>query len=222
MNEQEILEQIESHRRAIRELEARLRELPNKSWIPSGFYTSYYVLTGLILGLFAAWVSLGFNVVGALLSGLEPLKLMRVYATFFDGENALRMGQGGMMFIVALMLHSATGAVVGTPLHVVYSRFFGGHSLLRRALNGVWLGIVMWIVNFYLLLSWIQPLVLGWLDVPGPHEAFILREIPFWVAALTHICFTVTMLVLQPYWTFDPRNYRVPSTSVGEETQAHG
>jgi hypothetical protein len=214
MNEQELLLQIEAHRRAIEELEARLQRLStgNRSWVPGGFYTSYYVLMGLILGLLAAWVSLAFNVVGALISGLEPLKLIRVYATFFDGENALATTQGGMMFVVALMLHSATGAVVGAPLHVVYSRFFSGHTVGRRLLNGVWLGIVMWIVNFYLLLSWVQPLVLDWLGVAGAHEAFILREIPFWVAAVTHICFTVTMLVMQPYWSFDARNYASTSS----------
>jgi len=215
MNEQEIQEQIQAHRRAIEELEARLEQMSTRgrSWIPRGFYTAYHALMGLLLGLFAAWVALAFNVVGALLSGLEPLKLMRVYATFFDGENALQSAQGGMMFVVALMLHSATGAVVGAPLHVVYSRYFPNHPLGRRLLNGVWLGIVMWIVNFYLLLSWIQPLVLGWLGVAGAHEAFILREIPFWVAALTHICFTVTMLVVQPYGTFDARNYGTAAVS---------
>jgi hypothetical protein len=34
---------------------------------------------------------------------------------------------------------------------------------------------------------------------------YIIDEIPVWVAALTHICFALTMLMLQPYWAFDPQ-----------------
>ena len=49
---------------------------------------SYYLLMGSAVGLYAAWFTLALNVFGAILLGLEPLKLLRVYATFFMGAEA--------------------------------------------------------------------------------------------------------------------------------------
>ena len=63
------------------------------------------------------------------------------------------------------------------------------------------LALVLWVVNFYLLLSWIQPLLFGghWMVDP--------QFLPPWVAALTHLVFGWTMAVIYPWGMYEP--YRV-------------
>jgi len=151
---------------------------------------------GSAVGVYAAWFSLALNVLGSLSVGQEPLKLLRVYATFFMGAEALgQAANQGVTLFLALVLHSGTGAVVGMPLYLVYHRRFGHHETTMRAINGVWLGIVMWVVNYYLLLSWFQPMVLRWVAYDGEIQPYIIRNIPFWVAALTHIAFVEVVLL---------------------------
>lgn len=55
-------------------------------------------------------------------------------------------------------------------------------------LAGTGYGIAIWVVNFYGILSWLQPLLHG--------EAFILTEIPIAVAVLTHICYGLTVALV--------------------------
>ncbi len=206
MDVSQLQDEVRQQRQALEELEQKLSKIsgkPEKSWYRSGFYTSYYVIAGLILGALAAWVSLGFNVLGAWISFGDPFRLLRVYATFFGGAAILDGKQDGIAILLALILHSATGAVVGAPIHVVFSRFVAGMTLQKRVLAGIVLGLVMWMINFYGILSWLQPMVSGGRQ--------IIEQIPMWVAALTHISFTLTMLMLQPYWAFDP--LRVQSRS---------
>jgi hypothetical protein len=198
MDLSELQLQIEKQRRVLQELECELERQagrPVKSWYRSGFYTSYYLMAGLFLGTLASWVSLAFNVAGAWLTYGDPLRLLRVYATFFGGDSVLTGAGAGVAMLLALILHSATGAVVGAPIHVVYSRYVMHSTIQKRLLVGVVLGVVMWLVNFYALLSWLQPLVSG--------GTWIVDQIPWWVALLTHVSFTLTMLLLQPYWTFN-------------------
>jgi len=58
------------------------------------------------------------------------------------------------------------------------------------------LALAIWVVNFYGILSWLQPLLLG--------GSWILTSIPWWVGALTHLVFGWTMLLVQPLGTFVP------------------
>ena len=97
-------------------------------------------------------------------------------------------------------LHLVTGAVVGMPLDAVYERVFSGHGRRWRALNGVWLGLVMWLINFYATLSWLQPGTLGVIGARGEASAYILAGMPAWVAALTHVCFVEIVLLLPLVW----------------------
>jgi hypothetical protein len=206
MDVSRLQDEVRQQRQALEELEQKLSKIsgkPEKSWYRSGFYTSYYVIAGLILGALAAWVSLAFNVLGAWVAFGDPFRLLRVYATFFGGATILDGQQDGIAILLALILHSATGAVVGAPIHVVFSRFVAGMTVQKRIVAGVALGIAMWVINFYGILSWLQPMVSG-----GQH---IIDEIPIWVAALTHICFALTMMVLQPYWAFDPQRIQARS-----------
>jgi hypothetical protein len=46
------------------------------------------------------------------------------------------------------------------------------------------------------IVSWLQPLLVG--------QAYILRLMPFWVAALTHIVYGLTLGLLQPLGRFIP------------------
>ncbi len=132
---------------------------------------------------------------------MQPFELLRVYATFFMGGAPIDGASDiGVILGMAMGLHLATAAVVGMPLYVVYERVFGGHGLRRRALNGVWLGLVMWGINFYAILSWLQPTTLRVIGAQGEASAFILQAMPPWVAALTHICFVEIVLLAPLVW----------------------
>jgi hypothetical protein len=57
------------------------------------------------------------------------------------------------------------------------------------------MGLGVWVVNFYLILSWLQPLLLG--------DNWIVRLVPVWVGALTHLSFAWTMLVGEFWGKFE-------------------
>lgn len=197
--------------RELADLRARVAELeeetaaaepPSLEWT-RGYYLTYYATTGFFLGMIAAIASLVFNIVGALVVGLHPLQLIRVYLTFGMGGRALDLhlhgGEGGLMLIIGCCLYIATGMLLGTLFQVVLSRFAGQAGLGQRMVLASALALTVWIVNFYLLLSWIQPLLFG--------GNWIVALIPWWVAALTHLVFGWTMALVYPLGTFEP--YRV-------------
>jgi len=169
------------------------------------YYPSYYATTGFFLGMFGAIASLAFNVVGAWLVGLHPLQLIRVYLTFGMGERALHLqlkgGDEGLALIVGIKLYIVTGMLLGIVFQLVLSRFADRDSLAKRLLIASLLGSAVWIVNYYLLLSWIQPLLFG--------GNWIVREIPWWVAVLTHLVFGWTMAVLYPLGKYEPYQVRM-------------
>jgi hypothetical protein len=184
------------------EEEATAAEQPSLEWT-RGYYLTYYATTGFFLGMLAAVASLVVNIVGALAVGLHPLQLIRVYLTFGMGGRALDLhlhgGEGGLMLIIGCCLYIATGMLLGTLFQVVLSRFAGQAGLGQRMVLASAVALTVWIVNFYLLLSWIQPLLFG--------GNWIVALIPWWVAALTHLVFGWTMALVYPLGTFEP--YRV-------------
>lgn len=197
--------------RELAELRARVAELeeettaaepPSLEWT-RGYYLTYYATTGFFLGMLAAVASLVVNIVGALVVGLHPLQLIRVYLTFGMGGRALDLhlhgGEGGLMLIIGCCLYIATGMLLGALFQVVLSRFAGQAGLGQRMVLASALALTVWIVNYYLLLSWIQPLLFG--------GNWIVALIPWWVAALTHLVFGWTMALVYPLGTFEP--YRV-------------
>lgn len=200
MDANEIRRLIAHHRKVIEGLEEELRHVESggTSWVPQRFYTAYYILAGVLIGIAAAWVTLILNVLGSWLidPDHDPLKLMRVYATVFAGREALGTNQAAILMLSA-GIHTLTGAVCGAPIHVVVSRFFPGLELVARVIAGIVLGIVMWVVNFYGILSWLQPLLV--------EETIIIRDIPVWVAILNHVAFTLLVLLMQPLGTFTLR-----------------
>ena len=58
------------------------------------------------------------------------------------------------------------------------------------------LSLAVWLVNFYGILYWLQPLLFG--------GRWIVDLIPWWVAAPTHLVFGWTMVVLYPLGRYRP------------------
>ena len=187
----------------VTQLEAEVETGPprDRAWT-RGYYLTYYATAGFFLGMIAAVSSLLFNVVGALSVGEHPLQLIRVYLTFGLGSRALDLEldqHSGLTLIIGCCLYIATGMLLGIIFQLVLSRLADRASLAKRLVIASMLAILVWFVNYYLLLSWIQPLLFG--------GNWIITEIPSWVAVLTHLVFGWTMAALYPLGKFEP--YRV-------------
>lgn len=196
---QEIEEEIASHRRAIADLEAELEAtggvLSPHPWPPPGFYFTFYAVVGGILGILGSLASFLFNVFGSLVVNQEPYRILRVYGTVFLGRNALTTDNLNFFMLVAVV-HFSVGALAGAVFHVALNRYFPGASGAKQIGLGAAYGLLMWIVNFYFILLWLEPALVG--------HAYVLELMPFWVAALTHVVYGVTLGLLQPLGRFTP------------------
>lgn len=186
---------IREHLDAIRDLQEEEAQTSPGGWPPRGYYLLWHVVVGMMLGLIGGAVSLTANVVGAPLFGLHPLQLIRVYLTFPMGEAALT-DAGGKVLTVGCILYLLTGAIYGIVFHLVLSTSFTKSSALRRFLAATILGLVIWVINFYGILLWLQPALLG--------GDWIVNLVPFWVAALTHLAFAWTVLAIEFWARFVP------------------
>ncbi len=166
-----------------------------KPWTPPDYYAVYHVLAGMVLGFIAASASLVFNVVGAAMVGKHPLELIRVYLTFPLGESALTLSSG-FSLAAGCCLYLGTGMVGGIPFHIVLSRYFDDASFAKRFMVASLLGIGVWLINFYAFLSWAQPMLIG--------GNWIVEQVPFVVAMLTHLIFAWTMLLVDHWGRFVP------------------
>jgi hypothetical protein len=191
---EEIERQIERHRLAIAELEAKLPGPAAATWPPPGFYLTFYVVAGTIIGILGSLASFLFNVAGSLVLQQDPLRFLRVYGTVFLGQEALTTDDLNFFMLVAVV-HFSVGAMAGAVFHVFINRFFPVGAL-RQILLGAAYGLLMWVVNFYLVLSWLEPALVG-------HD-YVLQLMPAWVAALTHLVYGVTLGALQPLGRFIP------------------
>ncbi|MBI5396790.1 MAG: hypothetical protein HZA91_15960 [Verrucomicrobia bacterium] len=169
------------------------------AWAPSGYYTMFHVLAGSILGMVGAAASLFFNVVGSLVVGQHPLQIIRVYLTFPLGERALSM-ESGLVPALGCCLYLATGALYGVGFHLVMSRWFANAAAPARLGVATALGLGLWGINYYAILSWLQPMCFG--------GTWIVQLIPWWVGALTHLVFAWTMLAIEPWAKFEPYRHR--------------
>lgn len=200
--------------REIEQLEQRLSELqaslggdgsPERHEELGHYYLAYYATTGFLLGIFGACTSLMLNVVGSLawpyLRGgpnMHALRLIQVYLTFPLGKSALDT-EGGIALAIGCCLYIGTGMIYGMIYQVIFSRFFPKAGLLRRIVVASVISIAIWLVNFYGILSWLQPLLFG--------GRWILDLVDWWVAALTHLVFGWTMALVYPLGVYHP--YRV-------------
>ncbi len=193
----------EAKQRALEELRGEVARLELElsqeqkvgQWPPRGYYTAYHVLAGFVLGMFGAGTSLLFNVIGSLMVGQHPLQLIRVYLTFPLGEDALTI-DGGVTLAVGCCLYLCTGMLLGIPFHLLLTGKLAKASFTARLLGVSALALAIWLLNFYVLLSWLQPLLFG--------GRWIVDLIPWWVASLTHLIFGWTMLLVQPLGEFVP------------------
>ncbi len=189
-------EELDRLRARAAELERELEPAP-EHWEATKFYAAYHATTGFILGMFGAASSLLFNIVGSLLVGQHPLKLIQVYLTFPLGARALADDfDSGIALAVGCCLYLGTGMLLGIPFQLVLARFLPHGTLVQRLVLATLLGLLLWVINFYGILSWLQPLLFG--------DNWILDQIPMWVAALTHLVFAWTMALVYPWGEYKP------------------
>lgn len=219
----ELNQELETLRSRAEAIQTRIAAIegvrpPAIQWAPTGFYTDYHATTGFMLGGIGALASLLVNVLAAPLAGKSPLELIRVYLTFPLGERALALSTGskdiyaipdGMILAMGCCLYIGTGMVLGVPLHVALMRFTGGKSLGARLGIATVLALLVWFINFYLVLNWLQPMLFGgrWITDPA--------VLPPWVAAVTHVIFGWTLALLAPLGKFVP--YEQPHAETGPE-----
>ena len=181
----------------VAEIETRLQDAAPQTWrrteVP--FYPTYLSWSGAILGMIGAIASLLVNVAGSLLVGQHPLKLIQIYLTFPLAEKALT-GElnSGITLAVGCCLYILTGAVLAIPLQLVLVRWMPKASLGGRLGFATMAGLVLWAVNFYLLLSWMQPALFG--------GNWIVELVPPWIGAITHVVFAWVVAALSPWGTF--------------------
>jgi hypothetical protein len=196
--------ELESLQARIRALEAEVaEEQAQHPWQATGYYGVYYATTGSLLGIFGAATSLLFNIVGSLVAGKDPLELIRTYLTFPLGEQALRLSTGslyavsdGMILACGCMLYILTGMLLGIPVYMALARWAARASLWRRLIVASVIAIAIWLVNFYGVLSWLQPLLF--------RGDWIVRIVPWWAAAATHMVFGCTIALLYPLGEYKP------------------
>jgi hypothetical protein len=202
-------QRVETLQRELSDLRQRVEQLEeeavaaeplSREWTRR-YYLSYYATTGFFLGMIGAVTSLMFNIVGSLFVGQHPLQLIRVYLTFGLGERALQPElESELALAFGCCLYIATGMLLGVLFQVVLSRFADQEPLSKRILIASALGIAVWIFNYYLVLSWLQPLLFG--------GNWIVRLVPWWVAALTHLVFGWTMALIYPLGMYEPYQVR--------------
>jgi len=199
-------------RQQVARLEAEIRAEETAAttgqWPPEGFYGAYYANSGFMLGGIAAIASLALNVVGAPLVGKNPLELIRVYLTFPLGARALELGpeRGTLILLLGCCLYIATGVVLGVPFFVALAKL-GGDTLKKRLIVATVLSLLLWVINFYGILAWLQPALFGgdWITDPS--------ILPPWVAAGTHLIFGWTLALLYPLGRFVPYQARTQPQS---------
>ena len=119
-----------------------------------------------VAGVPGATTSLVFNIIGSLLvpalggTSQHPLRLIQVYLTFPLGESALKIDDG-VTLAIGCCLYLATGMLYGMIFQLVLTRMAPGASLGKRLVLCSLLALVIWVVNFYGVLSWLQPLLFG-------------------------------------------------------------
>ncbi len=200
------MDSLEAKRSELERLQSRMRELESEvaeeaasaAWQATGYYTAYYATTGFLLGLFGAMTSLLVNVVGAPLAGKYPLQLIRVYLTFPLGDRALEL-ENSLALAIGCCLYLATGMLLGVPVYLALTYLTPRSTFWGRMAVATVISLVIWLVNFYVLLSWLQPLV-----VDMTPANYIVNQVPPWVAALTHLVFGWTMVLVYPLGLYVP------------------
>jgi hypothetical protein len=173
---------------------------PQPPWPEAGYRAARYVKAGLMLGALAGCTSLIVNVIGSVAwsvfggDALHPLRIIQVYLTFPLGERALQL-EGGAILVLGCLLYLGTGMLYGMLFELTSSYFLPHAGVSARLVSYSILALVVWLINFYGLLTWLQPLLLG--------GRWIVDLIPWWVGAATHLVFGWTMALVYPFAASD-------------------
>ncbi len=201
-------DEFERLKRKVELLEQELSDIAaEESWQPTSYYWAYHVTSGFLLGVMGSAAALLVNVVLAPIAGKHPLELIRVFLTFPLGADALSLAdtannvpavRDGMILTFGCCLYLATGMLIGMPFHVALTRFVPNGTARHRLLVATGLSLVIWLIGFYGILSWLQPRLFGgdWITSG--------KYLPWWVAAATHLVFGWTMALLAPMAKFLP------------------
>lgn len=200
------LQELAELKKRVQQLEVEISDRQPAHWPPESFYGDYYAYSGAVLGGVAAMVSLLANVIGAPVAGKGALELIRIYLTFPMGEKALQLSAdaGGLTLMLGCCLYLVTGMVLGIPIYWLLSRICGATaSLGKRLVVASILAVGLWLISYYAILSWLQPMLFGgnWITDPS--------ILPPWVAAGTHLLFGWVIAILAPWGQFQP--YRRPA-----------
>ncbi len=197
MDRAEKLHRLEELRAEAQRLESELTaESSAANWPPRSYYTVYHVLAGFVLGIFGACTSLLFNVIGSVLTHQDhPLRLIQVYLTFPLGAEALQITDG-ITLTIGCCLYLGTGMLLGIPFQLLLSRYLPRANFVTRLAATSVLALAIWVINFYGILAWLQPLLFG--------GNWIVSQVPWWVGAMTHLVFGWTMLLVQPLGVYVP------------------
>lgn len=199
----EKLAELEELRARVAQLESEIGQgTAGEAW-RSDVYWTYYATTGFFLGMLAALSSLLFNVLGSVAIGQQPFRLIAVYLTFGLGEHALSVdtaANGPLALAIGCCLYIGTGMLLGIPFQMVFSRFGANQGVGWRLIVGSVLAVAVWVINYYLVLSWLQPLLFG--------GNWIVENVPVLVAAFTHLVFGWTMALVYPLGKYEPYHVR--------------
>ncbi len=94
------------------------------------------------------------------------------------------------------MLYVGTGMRRGILFRVLLGWRGPRTGLVGRLVLASVIAAGIWLVNFYVLISWIQPLLFGgnWI--------IDNQELPWWVALATHLVFGWVMALIYPWGVF--------------------
>jgi hypothetical protein len=175
-----------------------LEPVPKRPWQESGYSMARYTRTGLLLGIVAGCTSFTLNVIGSALwpaisgQSQHPLQIIQVYLTFPLGSAALQL-DSGFLLAFGCVLYLGTSMLYGMLFELSISYFVPQIGLLGRLVWCSILALLVWCVNYYGILIWLQPLLFG--------GRWIIDLVPWWVAAVTHLLFGWTMALIYPLGT---------------------
>ena len=134
---------------------------------------------------------------GSLVVGQPPRYIIQVYLTFPLGEQALSENfDKPLALAIGCCLYIGTGMLLGIPVHLVLTRFAHNASLPLRLVFATAIGLAIWVINFYGILSWLQPALF--------QGSWIIDLVPWYVGAMTHLVFAWTMAVVYPLGLYQP------------------
>ncbi|MDR3633327.1 MAG: hypothetical protein P4L84_05775 [Isosphaeraceae bacterium] len=213
MDVHELREELNDLRQRVQVLEKEINEEEaDLAWQSLTYYPVYYATTGFLLGIFGAMASLLLNVIGAPIAGKSALELIRIYLTFPLGQRALMLAEGsatvhaipdGLILAFGCCLYLVTGMLLGIPVYLALTKFTPSGPILKRFAVASLVSLAIWLINFYGILSWLQPALFGGNWIVDN------RLLPWWVAAATHLVFGWTIVLLYPLGQFTP--YRRPN-----------